>query len=154
MTQFAEMKKVQLLNKFIAKKSVISVTKGVSSIIVNDYQFIDNPGFNDYLPDMNDSKLWFKLCEWLRNESNNVVSQGFKSFINIVSIPPSLKPSNDAYMNMAKLMLSLTIAYPLFPIEDLYDGKFPKIYTIFSNFSPNEKDIEDDDEDYEDYKTS
>ena len=57
-------------------------------------------------------------------------------------------------MNMAKLMLSLTIAYPLFPIEDLYDGKFPKIYTIFSNFSPNEKDIEDDDEDYEDYKTS
>ena len=47
MTQFAEMKKVQLLNKFIAKKSAISVTKDVSSIIVYDSQFIDNPGFND-----------------------------------------------------------------------------------------------------------
>ena len=47
MTQSAEMKKVQLPNKFIAKKSSNSVTKGVSSIMVNDSQFIDNPGFND-----------------------------------------------------------------------------------------------------------
>ena len=68
---------------------------------------------------MNDSKLWIKLCEWLRDESNKVVSEGFKSFINIVNIPPGLRPTNDVYMNVAKLMLSLTIAYPQFPIKDL-----------------------------------
>ena len=120
--------------------------------MVNDSQFIDNPGFNDPQPDMNDSKLQIKLCEWLRNESNKVVSEGFKSFINIVSIPASFRPSKDAYMKMAKLMLSLTIAYPQFPIKDLKDGKFPKIYTIFSNFSPNENEDDDEEKD-EDYKT-
>ena len=38
-------------------------------------------------------------------------------------------------MNVAKLLLSLTVACPNFPIEDLKNGNFPKFRVIFTNFS-------------------
>ena len=97
---------------------------------------MDDPGFNDPDPELTDSELWLRLVEWFRTEENEVLSHGYAGFINIVSIPVSKRPAKDSYMNVAKLLMSLTLVYPSFPMEDLKRGKFPKIYTILTNFSP------------------
>ena len=122
---------------FVAKESVSSVTKNVTSIIVNkNLCFIDSPGFNDPDPTLGDSELWLRLCEWFRIEQNDIFKHGYAGFINIVSVPVSKRPSKDHYMNVAKLLMSLSLVYPTFPVEDLKQGHFPAIYTILTNFSP------------------
>jgi hypothetical protein len=70
-------------------------------------QFIDNPGFND--PSLLDSDLWIRLIKWLRKKDNYVVTDGYAGFINIVSVPVSKRPAKDSYMNVAKLLLSLSL---------------------------------------------
>lgn len=121
----------------MAKKDTESVTKSVSSSVVHgNLQFIDNPGFNaPEGSELSDANLWIDLFKWIRNTGNPLIGEGFNSFINIVMIPNSMRVPKDPYMNVAKLLLSLTIAYPNFPIEDLQNGLFPKFYVIFTNFS-------------------
>ena len=85
---------------------------------------------------MTDVDLWKKLMYWIRCKDNGVMDQGLHSFINIVSVPSSMRPGKDAYENMAKLLLSFSLVQPSFPLEDLENGKFPKFYTIFTNCSP------------------
>lgn len=49
-----------------------------------------------------------------------------------------MRPGSDNYENVAKLLMTLTLTYPQYPIENLEKGEFPKIYTVFTNFSPNQ----------------
>ena len=84
--------------------------------------------------------------EWFRTEENEVLSHGYAGFINIVGVPVSKRPAKDSYMNVAKLLVSLTMVYPTFPMEDLKRGKFPPIYTILTNFSPLVEEVSSEDE--------
>ena len=137
MHQVVQKHKCPKSKMFVAKASTESVTKDVSSILVNgNMQFIDNPGFNDPDPKLSDFDLWQKLCVWFRTDGNEVLSHGHAGFINIISVPASKRPAKDSYMNVARLLLSLSMVYPSFPMKDLEKGNFPAFYTVFTNFSP------------------
>lgn len=105
-------------------------------MVHGNLQFIDNPGFNDSKgAQLRDANLWIDLFRWIRDTKNPVIGGGFNSFIHVVYVPGSMRVPKDPYMNVAKLLLSLTVACPNFPIEDLKNGNFPKFRVIFTNFS-------------------
>lgn len=74
--------------------------------------------------------------KWLNTKQNGIIDYGFGGFVNIVSIPTAMRPPKEPFMNVAKLLMSLSIIQPSFPLKDLKNGNYPKIFTVLTGFSP------------------
>ncbi|KRX03268.1 P-loop containing nucleoside triphosphate hydrolase [Pseudocohnilembus persalinus] len=131
--------------QFQSKKSITSVTKYVSHIIVDNLCVIDSPGFNDPDKKLPDDYISQITCNFLQNNVlQNELGFGINGIIQCIQIDKSGRFDKCQVQCLAQIFLTFTLQD-----ENSQEKQSPRINILFTNLSETELDIHHNNEEGE-----